>query len=126
MPIPTPPKTKLFVIASVKKPQKKGLRADSRKLDTHIKQLTTDLATSLDIPEEVKNDVFNHHDGETSQQYSDRLDQAKPKKKLFIPPEHLTQKPFRENDALRKLSYDLKKETDPKKPVKRAPRRERK
>lgn len=45
------------------------------------------------------------------------------KKPRFVPQEHLTQSPFKGNQALLKLQYDLKKETDPKKPIKRSPRR---
>lgn len=116
MPVPTPPNKDLFKV-TLPKPK---MRADSKKLHDQIKKVSAELAATLDIP----------HEHITAPKIEDTVlvEQLKPKanslKRMpYKAPEHLTQKPFRENDALRKLQYELKKETESKKPVKRTPRR---
>lgn len=121
MPVPTPPNKDLFKVTPPKpKFHKSLLREDSKTLDDQIKRMTVELATALGIPEshmptEPVMDII---------EVKHLLPQPNSLKKVpFVPPEHLTQSPFRENEAMRKLQYELKKETDPKKPVKRSPKR---
>lgn len=103
MPVPTPPKANLLAI----KPVEAGPSKSTRKLSNQIKSLTENLEkNSVDIPEEKPTPSRG------------------PQKKVFRPTKHMTQSPFRDNEDMRKLHDELKKkEQDPKKPVKRSPRR---
>lgn len=113
MPVPTPPKVNLLeTVKPVRLPSKAKKQPaepskSTQKLSKEIKDLTETLdANSVDIPEDkpaVKGPDF--------------------KKKVFRPTAHLTTSPFRDSEDMRRLQRELKKDADPKKPVKRAPKR---
>lgn len=119
MPVPTPPKKDLFKVTPPRQVGKPSPRVPGRpskatqKMSKEIRNLT----------EAIKDDTNTVPIEEPKQLDSMPAELLKPKansmKRLpFKPPEHLTQTPFRDNEALRKLSYELKKETDSKRPVK--------
>lgn len=125
MPVPTPPNKDLF---KVNRP-KPRMRADSKKLDDEIKRITKDINTSVsDSVNVITKAKFIgaslDKEGTISAGTFVVIETApRAKKTPFIPPEHLTHSPFRENSELRKLQYQLKKESEPKKPIKRSPKR---
>ena len=120
MPIPTPPKKDLLKVTpprpAIKKVVKKGPSKSTQKLTKDIRDLTEAQKDDKNTVEQPKK--MDSMPEELLKPKTNSL-----KRLAFKPPEHMTQNPFRENDALRKLSYDLKKETEPKKPVKRSPKR---
>lgn len=115
MPIPTPPKQNLLKVekTDVKKvyaKQKKASRGpsvDTKKLSSDIKKITISLE-GFNAGLDVANDIIKTLPAETPA-----------KKPPFVPKPHMTQTPFRDNEGLQQL----KKELEPKQPVKRNPRR---
>lgn len=116
MPVPTPPKQNLLKVATtdVKKvyaKQKKASRGpsvDTKKLSSEIKKITNSL------------DGFSEGLKKATDTFIKTIPPVVPAKKLpFVPKPHMTQAPFRDNEGLQQL----KKELEPKQPVKRNPRR---
>ena len=114
MPVPTPPKKDLFKVR-LPSTEKRVMRPDSKKLDDDIKEMIDYVATALDIPVEVLAEVEKAPDI--------TVVKMPIKRAAFASSERLMQSPFRDNEDMRKLQRELNKETDPKKPVKRSPRR---
>ena len=114
MPVPTPPKVNPLEkkTPDTKKPGRPSPRVPGRpsKSTQKISKDIQDLATTLD---ENSTDIPE-----------DKPKETPPKAKTpFKPAEHLTQSPFRDNEAMRDLQRNLKKTGDPKQPIKRSPRR---